>query len=823
MFTRFINKLAKPKRQDAAAKQKGKASASPSSLVKKEQTSTPESPKIQSWEPDDIIMNRYKVENVMSGSMGKVYISEHLGWGVKMAIKSPRPEVLADKEGMKLILREANSWIRMGMHPNITTCYYILSINKAPHLFIEYIDGGCLAEWIEAGRCRNLRTALTLAVQFCHGMEFTHSKGIIHRDIKPHNILITKNSLLKITDFGILLKTSQQSDKKKKPLPAATAENEDATVGFRGTPGYASPEQFRDAHNIDLRSDIFSFGICLWLMLCGRKPFKKNAEKNNIPKPIPAAPKVVFPKILTEILKKCVAYEPDERYQNFKELRADLNEAYQNAMGSPCPYAELSNVDLRADSLNNRAVSLFELGHPEEASKYLNESLEINDLQPEAIYNTILLNWRTGEMKTNRVLRQIEVAKQRLPKTEWMDNLEAEVKKDLLDKSSDGGGKKQREYPELRLCLPKNSLEIFREGQLSLSIQRNIADHLASQRYQACHDILMTAWKNNGFQKDSVLNKAYEQLLHVGKKDEILGAQRFITLKGYGVPATSLVHVPESRKIVSAGPDGKIIFRVLSAHKKVGIFGKKNLAVHCMKVCPKGKHIATGTDDGAVNLFSAQSGKKISSETCHKGPVMAVDFNRNGNYLASGGTDGVLKIRKLSTGPETSVSLAEGGSIRSIIFLGEGLDLATGSEDGTIRLWESGGKNCAKIIEAHAMPVNALTASPDGKMFASASADRYVKIWEHQTGRCLKTIEAHDEAISSVLLLADNKTVISGCEDDIIKLWSIETGKCLLTLDGRGDGVFSLAQGPKPHTFLAGRKDGAVILWMLIYQLKFDH
>ncbi|MEA1933378.1 MAG: hypothetical protein U9N60_02955 [Thermodesulfobacteriota bacterium] len=73
-------------------------------------------------------MDRYRVENVMSGSMGKVYISEHLGWGIKMAIKSPRREVLADREGFKRILTEANNWVRMGMHPNVAACYYVLAL-----------------------------------------------------------------------------------------------------------------------------------------------------------------------------------------------------------------------------------------------------------------------------------------------------------------------------------------------------------------------------------------------------------------------------------------------------------------------------------------------------------------------------------------------------------------------------------------------------------------------------------------------------------------------------------------------------------------------
>lgn len=819
MLGRFINKIFSPKRGCPPPVLDATSDAATLNLPA-DRPARPPSLAVPSWNPDDVIMDRYRVESIMSGSMGKVYISEHLGWGVKMAIKSPRPEVLADREGMKRILTEANSWIRMGMHPNVAACYYVLSIKKIPHLFIEYVDGGSLAEWIETGRCRNLRTALSLAIQFCHGMEFTHSHGIIHRDIKPHNILITKNSLLKITDFGILLSTMAKNAPAKNGGALKAGADANATVGFRGTPGYASPEQFRDAHGVDIRTDIFSFGLCLWMMLCGHKPFKNNSIKNPIPKPKPSSAAVVFPSLLNNILKKCVAFDPDARYQNFAELRTALNNAYLAAFNTACPYAELSNIDLRADSLNNRAVSLFELGEKKEAAECLYKALEINDVLPEAIYNLILLKWRSGVNKPARILRQIDAAKKRVAQADWFKKLEAEVRKETLARASGDNLAKRDRYPEFRLCIPRNSLEIFREGQLSLSIQRNILDHLENKRYKQCHEVLMTAWPNNGFKKDKTFNRAYEVLLRNGDKQGIVGAQRFITLKGGGCPATSLAYIPQSRKIVSAGIDGRIIVRDLSVDKQIKVIGEPGLPVRSLVASPEGKQIAVGTEDGAVHLLSPKSGKSFSRTPSHNGPVMSLAFSPDGRSIASGGSDGILKVRKLS-GTEKSISIPEGGPIRSILFF-KGEDLVTGSEDGKIRFWVEGGNECLRVTEAHALPVVALSPSPDGLRFASASPDRHIKIWDKQTGRCLKSIKGHEEAISSVLFLQDNHTVASGCEDDIIKLWDSENGNCLLTLDGRGDGIYSLADGPRSHTFLAGRKDGAVVLWMDIYRLLFD-
>lgn len=780
--------------------------------------SSPDIPQVPAWAPGDTILNRYHIEQVMSGSMGNVYISEHLGWKIKVAIKAPRPEVLADREGMRRILKEANSWVRMGMHPNVASCFYVLGINKIPHLFIEFIDGGNLSDWIKAGRCRNLRTALSLAIQFCHGMEFTHQRGIIHRDIKPQNILITKNSLLKITDFGILL-AHGDTEEGDGQVPGADITDHEATIGFRGTIGYASPEQLRNAHAVDLRTDIFSFGLCLWVMLCGKKPFTNNAIKHKIPTPIPVAPDVKFSPILKDILRKSVAYSPDDRYANFSEMRAALNEAYVAAFNTTCPYAELSNIDLRADSLNNRAVSLFELGEIREAAACLNKTLEINEMLPEAVYNMILLNWRSGT-KAAKIIRQIETAKKRGATTPWLTEMEAAVKRSMV---ADKVELEKQQFPEFHLCTPKNSLEIFREGQLYLSVQRNILDHLDNKRYGPCHDILMTAWKNSSYKKDKIFNMVYHRLLLVGTKKKVLGVQRFLTLQGDEGPIKHLAHIPNTKKFVAAGPGGKISLHDLGASSPQSlVLAKDGSNISALAICPQGKYIAVGAQDGTVCLFSTKTGAQESKETAHSGAVHALAFNENGRHLASGGADGIMKIRKLGTGPEMTTSIKEGGAVRAIIFTTTGLNLVTGSEDGSVRFWDANGKECSRIIEAHAMPVISLANSPDGQRFVSAGTDRHLKVWEHSTGRALKSIKAHEETISSALFLQDNQTLISGCEDDIIKLWDSNSGECLAVLDGRGDGIYSLAHGPKPHTFLAGRKDGAIVFWMVIYQLHFE-
>jgi tRNA A-37 threonylcarbamoyl transferase component Bud32/tetratricopeptide (TPR) repeat protein len=763
------------------------------------------------WRVGELILDRYRVEQIMAGSMGKVYISEHLGWRTRMAVKSPRPEVLADREGMKRILKEANGWIRMGMHPNIATCYYVLAIEKVPHLFIEYVDGGSLADWLNAGKCRDLRTALSLAVQFCHGMEFTHAHGIIHRDIKPANILVTRNSLLKITDFGILLTTSEQDG-------ALAADSEgDRTVGFRGTPGFASPEQFHDTHAVDGRADIFSFGICLWLMLCGRKPYQKNSVRSDIPEPEPLDPAVQFPEVLTAALKKCVAFDPRERFPDFVSLRKALDEAYATLFKVSCPYAVLPHVDLRADSLNNRAVSLFELGKAEKAEEFLQQALEINDVLPEAIHNLILLRWQAGQLGPERARRKLEAALKRLGKEPML----AELREHLAGADRKPAGAGTTGDPELRLCAPQTSLAVFRNGQLYQSVGRSMLDHLENGRYAPCHQALLTSWRNSNFKKDKPFTAIYERLLLEGRKKTVESAQRLAVLHGNRQPADCLAYVPFSRKIVTGSREGQIVIWDFALKKKISALGKPGLPVRALAANPKGKQVAVGTDDGAVSFWSVNSFRQTAVRTGHAGPVTALAYSSDGRWLISGGADGSVISVHLPTGRENRYQAA-GGPVCALAIGDKGRTFVTGGSDGKLHFWETGNKEYLRVVEAHSSPVVALNAAADGRKCVSGGGGRLLKIWDSHSGRCLKIVEAHEEPVTSVLFLPDAAHLVSGCQDDIVKIWHGESGECRVVLDGRGDGILSLAPGPKPHIFLAGRQDGAVLLWMVIYSLEFD-
>ncbi len=768
------------------------------------------------WLPGDVIDNRYRIDRIFGGAMGKVYIAEHLGWGVWMAIKSPRPEVWADREGLQRILREAAGWIRLGVHPNIASCYYVRAISRIPHIFIEYAAGGTLEDWINRGRCKDMRTALSLAVQFCNGMEYTHFKGFIHRDIKPQNILLTKDGLVKITDFGILRligdSPEESDDGTEKPG------QDDTTVGFRGTPNYASPEQLRDTHRVDRRTDIFSFGLCLWMMFCGKRPYKDNRHKQS-PAPVATSDGGDLPKGLQEILAKSVAWDADERFNDFSELKDALNGVYLDLFHVACPYAIMEKIDMRAENLNNRAVSVAELGKFQQAANYLSRTLEINDNLPEALYNLFALRWHKTNEPADRLLRQIDGSKKRFPKLSIFDGLEKEIT-DYIDREGDERRKKRNRYPELQLCFPRAPMEIFREAQLRRSVQNNILHLLQNRQLTECFDTLRVSWGSQAFKKDKFYNRIYEQLLPEGIKRSPIALQRIVSHPGIGQSAAFLASIPERNLAFSASAGTKVYVYSLGQRKNGVLLTETMGGVTALAANAGTGLLVMGQKNGSVVAYQFKVGsQKVLS--CGKGVVQAVCFSRNESGLFVGMADGKVVYYDLASGETKMNDASEGGGVCCLASL-DGYDFVVGCEDGSLRFYNGQTGECRAVNEGHVHPVTAISVSPDRKMLATGSADRHVRIWDCSTHDCLQNFDGHEDAVTSVLLLADGQTVVVGCHDDIIKIWNVQSGKCSHILDARGDGVCSLAPGEKPHTFLAGHQDGTIVLWSIIYQLEFD-
>ena len=362
------------------------------------------------YKAGDLIENRYKVEGVFSGSMGHVYIAQDTHQRILFAIKQPKESILATPGLFSRVVQEADAWTRLGMHPNIAYCYFVKAIAGIPHIFIEYVDGGSLEDWIADRRCADFKTGLDMAIQFCHGMERAHERGMIHRDIKPRNVLVTKNGHVKVTDFGLA-----GGGVKAEGNASGHGNRHGTRMGdTMGTLAYMSPEQFQDPRQknedapdgVWYDSDVYSFGVCMWEMFCGRRPYAVSIGV-MVNHPDPRDLRGDIPDTLRALLLKSVALDRRKRPQDFRQLKEDLNAIYRELYGNDAPHVQLELHDTTADELNNQGYSYHELGKKREARACFEAAVKANSTHPHAVFNLALLQWRAGEIDDLEALRRV--------------------------------------------------------------------------------------------------------------------------------------------------------------------------------------------------------------------------------------------------------------------------------------------------------------------------------------------------------------------------------------------------------------------------------
>jgi serine/threonine-protein kinase len=255
--------------------------------------------------------------------MGEVYLAEDEQLGRPVALKVLLPEFARDAGRARRFLREAR--VAAGLsHPGIISVFEIGEHEGVAYIAMEYVRGVTLRSRL-TGEPLEIREALTIARQIAEALACAHEAGVIHRDVKPENVMLTGGGHLKVLDFGLARETS--TDDAGADLPTLTL----LTMAGHavGTPAYMSPEQLRGLH-VDARTDIFALGVVLYEMLAGRRPFDAPSHADSVLRVLSTPPHALarlnyaVPEALERIVRKCLEKDPDWRYQSARELAIDL-------------------------------------------------------------------------------------------------------------------------------------------------------------------------------------------------------------------------------------------------------------------------------------------------------------------------------------------------------------------------------------------------------------------------------------------------------------------------------------------------------------------
>lgn len=311
-----------------------------------------------------MLAGRYEIlEEVGKGGMAYVYKARCHFLNRLVAIKVLKEELSDDKEFVHRFNTEAQAAARIS-NPHVVSIYDVGFENGLYYIVMEYVDGITLKEYIAEKGVLPWKKAAEFAAQICEGLSAAHKKSVIHRDIKPQNIIMTQGEVLKVTDFGIARATSQ-----------ATTTTSNSTIG---TVHYLSPEQARGGYTNE-RTDIYSLGVVLYEMLTGRLPFDDStaiaiAIKHIQEKPV--LPRILnsdIPESMQYIVMKALNKEQNLRYATADEFLADLKKVIKNpavVLGETEQAADDLDRTVKRSAIDDRDIDNYERQRRQENPEY---------------------------------------------------------------------------------------------------------------------------------------------------------------------------------------------------------------------------------------------------------------------------------------------------------------------------------------------------------------------------------------------------------------------------------------------------------------------
>ena len=283
-------------------------------------------------------ISRYRiVQKLGQGGMGEVYLAEDTSLHRQIALKFLAPDLQTDETALRRFLREARAAAAVD-HPYVCKVLEVGEEEGRAFMVLEHVEGPTLRDRVAEGPLP-LADGVRLASEIAEALEEAHKRGIVHRDLKPSNIMITAGGHVKVVDFGLARQVVQPTDWTSQEQTLSALTRAGATPG---TPGYMSPEQLR-SQPADARSDLFALGIVLYEMLTGAHPFGRNGGMETASAILKEDPPPLeryrsdVPALLDHVVRKLLARDADDRYQNAHDLVTDLRAAASTPAELPRP------------------------------------------------------------------------------------------------------------------------------------------------------------------------------------------------------------------------------------------------------------------------------------------------------------------------------------------------------------------------------------------------------------------------------------------------------------------------------------------------------
>jgi WD40 repeat protein len=726
-------------------------------------------------------------QRVGSGGMGTVYRAlREDDYRQRVAIKVIRPgldsdEVLHRFQTERQVLAELQ-------HPHIARLFDGGSIaDGRPYFVMEYIDGEPLDHYCER-RQLSTKERLRLLQAVCAAVQHAHERGVVHRDLKPGNVLVTADGVPKVTDFGLAKRVAGPGGE-----PGSGPTQSGAVLG---TPSYMAPEQAGGKRGeVGAAADVYALGAILYELLTGRPPFLAATAVDTLLQVLtaePLPPSRLCPKLprdLETICLKCLHKEPHKRYPSAGALADDLTRF------------------LAGEPIRARPVSPWERlwrwcrRHPAQAAAVALSAVAVVSIVALVVGAVFNAQLRAKQEQTEAALA--EAAKYRC-------QLALERGLGLCERGDVARG----------MLWLSHSLEIAPEQDNDLS--KSIRANLAGWRHQV-HSLRAVVTHPGSIRAVAFSPDPEGKLFVTGGHDKMVRLWNTGTGEMVGNPwphpgrVTAVAFRPDGKVVASGCGDGSVWLWDPATGQPLGEPMRHKDTVTSLAFSRDGEVLLTGSRDRTGRLWDVVTRKPIGQPLEHGGEVSAVAFCPDGETVVTAGEGRAPRLwDQTGTGQFREAPWGHSESdfwIMALAFSPDGKMVLTGSGTGVIRLWDvSSGKSLLPPLK-HQHTLWKVAFSPDGRMFATSGTEGVARLWETATGRPLGAPLRHQEAVAALAFHPSGKLVLTAGADRTARLWELNPGQSFSkTLPHMGH-VYTAILSPDGKLTLTGSEDKTGRLW----------
>jgi WD40 repeat protein len=744
--------------------------------------SPPQLPLELAWHP------RYRVEKLLgAGGMGTVYRAYHRAMERPVALKVINPGLMTSPAVVERFTREVKAVARLS-HPHIVTAFDAEQEGETHFLITEYVEGTDLGRLVQERGPFPVDRACDYVRQAALGLQHAFDQGMVHRDLKPHNLMLTPDGRVKILDFGLARFASEAADTAAVTDTDLSSAAVTGTGLVLGTVDYIAPEQADDAHQADIRSDIYSLGCTLYHLLAGQPPFptgtpvqKLIAHREKKPQPLTEL-RPDLPEELWFVVECMMAKNPADRFQTPAEVAFALEPFTLATDVAPEPQRHAPATDhARTVLLEKTPVLLRRWRLFVSAAAIL--SFLLAGLLGAVVYR---IATDRGELVIETDNHDVEVVVSQSGKVVKIIDTKTGTHVTLI-------------AGEYELAL-KDGPEDLKLSPAKITLKR-------------------------GETRLAKIERVPKQ------PPEKVGLIRCFQAPLSSASILGLAVSPDGIRAVACGEDGFVRQWELASGKQLWAFdchcpvsGWGTGCVRDVAISPDGRLVLVAVMDCTVRLLDMATGQELRQFKGHRARVLGVSFSPDSRLALSGGGpwddtqehDFTVRLWDVASG--RLVQSFEGNTnwVSTPVFSPDQRFVLAPCCDTIIRMWDAKTAQEVRRFTGHKGFIRTAAFSSDGRFIVSSSEDSTIRLWDVATGQeLLPRLLGHAGIVEAAALSADGRRVFSAGKDGTVRLWDVADRKELLCLQEHGGPVWAVALSRDGKYGLSGGLGGVVRLWRL--------